>query len=134
MSDEKAPARGHRILAADDENDILLLIRTALESAGHRVMTASNGMDALELIQEEKPDLIILDLMMPGMSGLEVLKKIKADETLGPTPVIMLTGISERDKIQEALDGGAEYYIVKPFEYNDLLGKVDLAMEGVDGL
>ncbi|NUP90056.1 MAG: response regulator [Candidatus Sumerlaeia bacterium] len=130
MTDVTPKPSGHRIVVVDDESDILLLVRTALQSAGHDVSTASNGQDGLELIREIRPDLIILDIMMPGKTGLDVLKEVKGDETLAAIPVIMLTGVSERAKIQAALDGGAEYYMVKPFEYNDLLGKVEMAMEG----
>lgn len=135
MATEEGPKpSGRRILVVDDENDILLLIRTALQSAGHEVVTASNGPDALELLRENKPNLIILDIMMPGKSGLDVLDEIKMHEETATIPVIMLTGLSDKHKIQAALDHGAEYYIVKPFEYNDLLGKVDLAMESLGGL
>ena len=132
--DEGRQPTGRCILVVDDENDILLLIRTALQTAGHEVLTATNGPDALEQLRETKPDLIILDIMMPGQSGLDVLAEIKEDEETATIPVIMLTGLSDKHKIQSALDHGAEYYIVKPFEYNDLLGKVDLAMESLGGL
>jgi CheY-like chemotaxis protein len=132
--DEGPQPTGRCILVVDDENDILLLIRTALQSAGHEVLTATNGPDALEQLRESKPDLVILDIMMPGQSGLDVLAEIKEDEETATIPVIMLTGLSDKHKIQSALDHGAEYYIVKPFEYNDLLGKVDLAMESLGGL
>ena len=134
MSQVEPTPKGRRIVVVDDEADILLLVRTALQSAGHEVATASNGQDGLDLIRELRPDLVILDIMMPDKSGLHVLREIKANDTTAAIPVIMLTGLSERAKIQEALDQGAEYYMVKPFEYNDLLGKVDLAMENLEGL
>lgn len=129
-SDQMAPS-GRKIVVADDETDIQLLVRTALSSAGHEVHTASNGQDAVDLVRETNPDLIILDIMMPIKTGLQALEEIKADESLAAIPVIMLTGLSDKLKIQTALDLGAEYYIVKPFEYNDLLGKVTIAMEGL---
>jgi DNA-binding response OmpR family regulator len=134
MTDDSPAPSGARVVVIDDENDILLLVRTALQSAGHEVLTAMSGADGLDLIREVTPDLIILDIMMPDKSGLEVLQELKADEKTGSIPVIMLTGLSDKEKVQTALDQGAEYYIVKPFEYNDLLGKVTMAMEGIDGL
>jgi DNA-binding response OmpR family regulator len=134
MSTDPIAPSGRKIIVADDENDILLLVRTALQSAGHEVLTATDGQAALEIIREVKPDLAILDIMMPGKTGIDVLQEMKADPEIGAIPVIMLTGLSQREKIQTALDTGADYYIVKPFEYNDLLSKVDLAMEGIEGL
>jgi DNA-binding response OmpR family regulator len=119
-----------RILVVDDEVDVTLILRTALESEGFEVETAGNGPDALALALEDPPDLILLDIMMPGMSGFEVLRKLKAEDATSAVPVIMLTGVSERKKIQEALTGGTDYYIIKPFDFPDLLDKVRAALEG----
>lgn len=117
-----------KILAVDDENDVLLVIKTALQSEGFDVATAATGPEALHKIGEDKPDLVILDVMMPGMTGFEVLEKMRADPNSALIPVIMLTGLSERSKIRDAIASGAEYYIVKPFEFHDLLSKVNLAL------
>ncbi|MFC1601517.1 PleD family two-component system response regulator [Candidatus Sumerlaeota bacterium] len=117
-----------KILAVDDENDVLLIIKTALQAEGYEVVTAVNGPDALETVATEQPDAIILDVMMPGMDGFEVLTRLRADAQTQDTPVIMLTGISDRAKIQEALDKGTQYFIVKPFEFLDLISKVKLAL------
>jgi DNA-binding response OmpR family regulator len=117
-----------RILAVDDETDVLLIVKTALQSEGFEVQTASSGADALALARESPPDLVLLDVMMPQMSGFEVLRALKADEATSTIPVIMLTGLSERGKIQEALASGTTYYIVKPFEFHDLLDKVNDAL------
>lgn len=121
---------GKRVLAVDDEPDVLMIVRTALQSEGFDVETAANGKDCLEIATENPPDLIILDVMMPGMSGFDVLKELKAEPATSTVPVIMLTGLSERDKMLEALSSGIDYYIVKPFDFNDLIGKVNQAMEG----
>ncbi len=121
------------IVAIDDENDVLLIIKTALMSEGYTVHTATNGFDALTLINEKKPDLILLDLMMPDMDGFTVVDKLKEKSTTSDIPVIILTGISERRKIRELLDKGIKYYIVKPFEYQDLISKVKLAIEETTG-
>lgn len=122
-----------KILAVDDESDLLLIIKTALFSEGFNVVTATNGHDALALSLTEKPDLMILDMMMPEMDGFEVLQRLRASKETETIPVIMLTGVSERGKIRQALDSGIEYYIVKPFEFHDLIAKVKLVLAETDG-
>ncbi len=117
-----------KILAVDDENDALLILKTTLTGEGYEVLTATNGPDALALAQEEKPDLIILDLLMPEMDGFEVLQELKAAEDTGVIPVIVVSGVSERDKIKGALSKGIDYYIIKPYEYEDLIKKVKTAL------
>ena len=118
-----------KILAVDDEPDVLVIIKTGLEIEGYDVVTAANGVDALSQAREEKPDLIILDVMMPKMDGFEVLDKLKQEEATSEIPVIMLTGISEREKIQKALISGIVSYIVKPFNFDDVLAKVREGLE-----
>jgi len=117
-----------KILAVDDESDVLLIVKTGLQSEGFEVVTATNGPDALEAVKQENPDLVILDFMMPGLNGFEVLKRLKADDETCMIPVIMLTGVSERRKIQEALISGTDFYVVKPFEFLDLIQKVRMAL------
>ncbi len=117
-----------KILAVDDETDVLLVIKTALQSEGFEVSSATNGQEALDKIPSEKPDLVILDVMMPGMTGFEVLDKMKSDPDMAGIPVIMLTGLSERSKIKQALESGTDYYIVKPFDFHDLMSKVNDAL------
>jgi DNA-binding response OmpR family regulator len=121
---------GRRILAVDDETDVLMILKTALQSEGFEVETAGNGADGLALAKENPPDLILLDVMMPGMSGFDVFQQLKEDDATSQIPVIMLTGMSERKNIQSALAAGIEYYIVKPFEFHDLLTKVNHALTG----
>ncbi len=113
-----------RILAVDDESDVVLIVKTALQSEGYEVETAGNGFDALAACRDQRPDLILLDVMMPGMSGFDVMRELKNDDKTASIPIIMLTGVSERKKIQEALMGGTQYYIVKPFDIQELLDKV----------
>lgn len=122
------PSKKQRILCVDDENDILLILRTALKD-DYDVTTASNGPDALMAVDEDKPDLVILDYMMPDMDGLEVLEEIRRQPHSANLPVIFLTGISDRTKIRQALDRGTSFYLVKPFEYADLMNKVALALK-----
>ncbi len=121
-------AEKKKILAVDDESDVLLIIKTALMSDGFMVQTATNGADAISIAAELNPDLIILDMMMPEMSGFDTLRKLRDVANTTSTPVIMLTGVSDKSKIREALDLGIDYYIVKPFEFHDLIAKVNLAI------
>ncbi len=117
-----------KILAVDDESDVLLILKTALLSEGYQVMTATNGPDAINLARETPPDLMVLDMMMPEMSGFETLRKMREGSSAPSFPVIMLTGVSDKERIREALDLGIDYYIVKPFEFHDLISKVKIAI------
>ena len=122
----------YTVLVVDDESDVLLLVKTALQAEGYRTLTASDGPDALTTAHDEKPDLILLDIMMPGMDGFEVLEKLREDDTTCQIPIIMLTGLSERERKRAAIDRGIKYYIVKPFEFQDLIAKVRLAIEDAE--
>ncbi|MBN1866600.1 response regulator [Candidatus Sumerlaeota bacterium] len=117
-----------RILAVDDESDVLLVIKAGLENEGFQVQTASNGADALELARDELPDLIVLDVMMPKMNGFEVLRELKNSEETALIPVVMLTGLSDSQKIRQAILSGTDYYVVKPFDFDDLVMKIRTAL------
>ncbi len=121
-----------KVLVIDDENDILLIIKSALHEEGYDVTTANNGYDGLALAEDASPDLIILDIMMPEMDGFEVLQQLKENEKTAQIPVVILTGMSSKDKIREALNKGIDYYIVKPFEYQDLVSKVKIAIDDAE--
>ncbi len=121
-----------RILATDDEPDVLMIIKSALEGEGFEVQTASSGPDCIESAREYPPDLFLLDVMMPGMSGFDVVKELKSYPMTSKIPIIMLTGVGERKKIQDALAHGVNYYILKPFDFEDLITKVNQALKGED--
>lgn len=113
-----------KILVVDDEQHIQELIRYNLEIIGFKVQTADSGEEALEQIKKEAPDLIILDLMLPGIDGLEVCKQVKMDENTKSIPIIMLTAKSEEfDKVL-GLELGADDYITKPFSVRELSARV----------
>lgn len=122
-------SKGKKILAVDDENDILLIVKTALMSEGFDVTTASSGEDAVAAAKEFQPDLVILDLMMPGMDGLATLAELRKLKSTASTPVLMLTGVSERKVIINALNKGVAHYIVKPFECDELIAKVKTTLK-----
>ncbi len=121
-----------KVLVIDDENDILLIIKSALHEEGYDVTTANNGYDGLALAEDASPDLIILDIMMPEMDGFEVLQQLRENEKTARIPIVILTGMSSKDKIREALNKGIDYYIVKPFEYQDLVSKVKIAIDDAE--
>ena len=112
------------ILVIDDEKDILKLLQYNLEKEGYQVLLSKTGEEGLELARNKRPDLIILDLMLPGIDGLEVCKLLKAQNATNHTPVLMLTAKStETDQIV-GLELGASDYIVKPFSVKVVLARV----------
>ena len=113
-----------KILVVDDEEHIAELISYNLSSNGYKVITANNGIDAVKVAIEEKPSLILLDLMIPGKDGYDVCKEVRSNNEIRNTPIIMLTAKSEElDKIL-GLELGADDYITKPFSVRELLARV----------
>ncbi|MBI5642515.1 MAG: response regulator [Deltaproteobacteria bacterium] len=118
-----------RILVVDDEPDILNLLDFNLKKAGFKVLLAKDGPEAIEIAKDKKPDLIVLDIMLPDMEGTEVLKRLKAVESTRKVPVIMLTAKGEEiDKIV-GFELGAEDYITKPFSPRELILRVKAVLK-----
>lgn len=113
-----------KILVVDDEKDILELIDYNLSKNGYRVKTVTTGEDALELIKENDYDLIILDLMLPGVDGFDICKTIKADKQKSSIPIVMVTAKSEEADKVAGLEIGADHYVTKPFSPRELLAIV----------
>ena len=114
-----------KILVVDDEEDILHFLELVLSEKGYQVSTASGGQEALTKAQLERPDLVLLDIMMPQMDGWEVLKLLRVDEETADIPVAMLSARTEaKDRVQ-GLQEGAIDYICKPFSLQDLLAKIE---------
>jgi len=113
-----------RILVVDDDRDIVRLVRSYLEKAGYEILTANDGETALRLMKVEKPQLLILDLMLPDRDGWDVAKEVRADPQIGSTPIIMLTArVEDNDKIV-GLEIGADDYITKPFNPREVVARV----------
>jgi DNA-binding response OmpR family regulator len=112
------------VVIADDDLEILTMVRTLLRRRDVKLIEASDGEEAMRLIRENEPDLVVLDVMMPGMSGWEVCKGIREDAALSSTGVIMLTGIGERLNEMTSPLYGADAYLDKPFDMGDLDEKV----------
>jgi two-component system alkaline phosphatase synthesis response regulator PhoP len=113
-----------RILVVDDEEDILELVRYNLAKDGYTLTCVASGEDALRAVEDEQPDLIVLDLMLPGVDGLEVCRRLRADPRRASIPIIMLTAKSEEADIVTGLELGADDYLTKPFSPRVLLARV----------
>lgn len=113
-----------RILVVDDHSDNLELLRARLEAYGYGVDTASDGMAALDAVEKSPPDLILLDVMMPGIDGMEVARRIKANDRLPFIPVIMQTALDSTESMVEGLGAGADDYITKPINFRELEARV----------
>jgi two-component system phosphate regulon response regulator PhoB len=118
------PAGGERVLVVDDEKDIVALVAYHLAKSGYRVSTASTGAEALQAAREERPALVVLDLMLPGMSGFEVLEQLRAAENTREVAVLMLTARREEADRIRGLSLGADDYLSKPFSPQELVLRV----------
>ena len=105
-----------KVLLADDEEDVKIVLRMFLESKGFEVCTAYDGLDAIDQAKRERPNVILLDVMMPVIDGFEVCKKLKSMPETAKIPVLMLSASSHAESVQKGLDVGAVDYLVKPFE------------------
>jgi CheY-like chemotaxis protein len=114
-----------RVLVVDDEPDVLLLCRLNLQQRGHELLEASEGGRALELARERHPDAIVLDLMMPGINGYDVLEALQADDTTSDIPVLVLTAKSLRADRERSHVLGASAFLTKPFMPSELCEMVD---------
>lgn len=119
------------ILVVEDEVRIARLLQIELECEGYRVSIAGSGHQGLELYQEQQPDLLLLDVMLPGFSGIELLRRIRASDT--DTPVLLLTAKSSVEDKVSGLDLGANDYITKPFQIEELLARVRAALRLASG-
>ena len=118
------PVAGDRVLVVDDEADIVALVAYHLAKSGYRVSTAASGPDALETARRERPALVVLDLMLPGLSGYEVLERLRADESTREIAVLMLTARREEQDRIRGLSLGADDYLTKPFSPQELVLRV----------
>jgi diguanylate cyclase (GGDEF)-like protein len=121
-----------KILIIDDTEFMTKLITDLLEAAGYDVVAASNGAEGVQKVREEKPDLVILDVVMPGMDGFEVCKVLRDDESNNLMPIIMLTAQDNEDDKLAGLEIGADDYIIKPFNGRELVSRVRNTLKRID--
>lgn len=115
----------YKIIVADDERALRLLVVGTLEIREYNMLETDNGIDALDMVKKERPDLIILDVMMPGMTGYEVCKHIKSNPDLVETKVLILTAKGQQTDKEAAKEVSADYYLSKPFSPMELLSMVE---------
>jgi len=124
MTDTQHDESASGILVVDDNEQNLELIVAYLDGLGCEVATACDGVDALEKVQQSVPDLILLDIMMPRMSGFEACRKLKSDPQTRDVPVIMVTALNEMDDIERGVESGADDFITKPVNRIELVTRV----------
>jgi DNA-binding response OmpR family regulator len=113
------------ILVVDDEQDVAWAVERGLSKRGHRVMAAYSGQRALELMRRQRPDLVILDIIMPGMDGIEVCERLRGDPTLAAVPILFLTAKGDVEDRIEGFKAGCDDYLSKPFDLRELCLRVE---------
>lgn len=116
------------IMVVDDNPDIVTIVKTILEGRGYGVQCAYSGLEVFTLLEEQKPDLIVLDIMLPQMDGLEVLTKLKGTPDTSSIPVILLTAKVQYEDVLGGYKLGADYYITKPFTSTQLINGINLLL------
>lgn len=119
-----------KILVVDDEPDIVHTSKSRLEDIGYQVVTAANGLEALDKVRSEKPNLIILDIRMPLLDGFEMFNRLREDKEHKDIPVIMVTASKDSESMKKGMDLGAVTYLTKPFNMDVLLGLVNTLLSG----
>ena len=121
-----------KILVAEDEPSLSKLLEFRLNSLGHEILLATDGKQALALVKSDRPDLVLLDVMMPVMGGIEVLRTLQKDESTKNIPVIMLSAKGQEKDIFIGLERGADDYITKPFGFSNLVDRINKALPSAD--
>ena len=116
--------RAHRVLVVEDEPDVAEMIRYNLEKEGYEVRLSGNGTDAIRVAKEARPDVVLLDIMVPHLNGWEICRRLKQDRDTAPIPVIMVTGRTEEGDKVLGFEMGADDYVTKPFSPRELLARV----------
>jgi DNA-binding response OmpR family regulator len=119
-----APARREKVVVIEDEEDILEVLEHSLRREGYRVISSQNGEEGLAAVRREAPDLVLLDLMLPGLDGVEVCRRLQADPLTSAIPVIMVTAKDEESDVVLGLAVGADDYVAKPFSPRELVARV----------
>jgi two-component system alkaline phosphatase synthesis response regulator PhoP len=121
-----------KVLIVDDEMDALVSLKVALEAEGYNVAEAKDGHEAIDKVHSETPDVILLDLMIPGIDGFEVCRQLKSDAMYRHIPIIMLTARGEIDDKVEGIELGADDYVTKPFNLKELKARVKMVLRRQD--
>jgi len=130
VTSEVIQGNGRKILVLEDEPAVQMLIKKQLTAQGFEVTVASDGLDGLMKLESANPDLIVCDVMMPNLDGMEFVKAIKAHDQTQRIPVIFLTAKTDPRSMIDGINVGARFYVTKPFQLDDLLGKIKRALGG----
>ena len=133
MTENRTAGSSRLVVIAEDDRDIRELVSTKLSGAGYRVIAVADGVTALNTIREHLPDIALLDVMMPGSSGLDVIGKLRTDERTAAVPVILLSAKSQDFDVETGIASGAVDYIIKPFSPRELLQRVEAVLERTRG-
>jgi len=128
MLDSNIPASKRIIMVVDDNPDIVTIVKTLLEGKGFKVQPASSGQEVFILLAKKKPTLIILDIMMPQMNGMEVLLRLRRNPDTRSVPVILMTGKVNDEDVYRGYNFGADYYVKKPFDTFNLMAGINLLL------
>jgi len=131
MKEHHTDNQQKQLLLIDDDPNLILLVQDYLEFQGYEVITADNGQDALKILQDQAPNLIICDIMMPEMDGYELVRKIRQDTRISWIPVIFLSAKGQTTDRVKGLNTGADVYLVKPFEPEELVAQVESSIKQV---
>lgn len=129
MNDRATETEDDLILIADDDDDLRVVYAEFLRASGFRVIEAENGWKTLDRVRETKPRLLILDLWMPGLNGLEVLERLRHEPTAARMKIVMLSNLGEADARLESFEGGAVAYLVKGIALDELLARIRRAID-----
>ena len=132
MSKDESKPRQRKIITIDDEAPIRHLIRHCLRRENYAIVEAANGKEGLQVIRQEMPDLIVMDVVMPEMNGLETLQAIRADARIAHIPVLLLTGVKDSEKIAAALTAPRTDFLAKPFLVETLIERVRQLISSAD--
>ena len=130
MTDSYFPASNRTIMVVDDEIEMVKVVRGMLKEKGFNVTCAYDGLQVFYVLKQQKPDLILLDIMMPQMDGLEVLARLKGNPATASIPVILLTEKADDEDVQIGYKMGADIYITKPFTSTEVLEAINLVLGG----
>ncbi len=125
MTDSHFPASKNTIMVVDDDPDLVTFVRVTLEDDGYNVMCAYDGPELFDALEKQKPDLILLDIMMPRMDGLRVLRRLKGNPATASISVILLTAKVHHEDVQQGYDLGTDHYIKKPFDTTQLMTSIN---------
>ena len=128
MIDSNIPASKRTIMVVDDNPDIVTIVKTLLEGKGFKVQPAFSGQEVFILLAQKKPTLIILDIMMPQMNGMEVLLRLRRNPDTRSVPVILMTGKVNDEDVYRGYNFGADYYVKKPFDTFNLMAGINLLL------